>query len=288
LPELPEVETVLRSLLPKIEGKKINTVKVRHRDIVGWPPSAEKFSRMVCGKTFSGGYRRGKLLVFTLDNNQKLVFHLRMTGRLYFQETLQNPKKHAHFVLEFSGGGSLVFEDTRRFGRVYLVEAGEEDLAGNYGKLGPEPLDPNFDLESFSRALKGKKGKIKGVLLDQKFIAGLGNIYVDEILFRSKIHPEKQAPMLKEKEITKIFTNMKEILEEAIEGRGTTFRDYRDGENRSGDFQNLLEVYGREGEKCSHCEDLIERKKVAGRSSFFCPCCQKDDINDTGKTGKGK
>jgi len=286
LPELPEVETVLSSLLPKIKGKKIKTVRVRHKDVVGWPETAIKFSQGLCGKKISGGFRRGKLLLFTLDEEGKLIFHLRMTGRLYYSDKIYQPRKHAHLVLDFSGGGTLIFEDTRRFGRVYLVKTGEEKYAGNLEKLGPEPLDPEFDLKAFSQALKQKKGRIKGLLLNQSFIAGLGNIYVDEILFRSQIHPETSAQNLEDRAICRIYTSMKEILNEAIAGRGTTFRDYRDGEGRAGDFQDLLKVYGREGEKCPYCSDYIERKKVAGRSSFFCPCCQKDDVNDSGSVRK--
>ncbi len=286
MPELPEVETVLRSLLPKIKGKKINTVRVRHKDVVGWPKTVIKFSQGLCGKKISGGFRRGKLLLFTLNEEEKLIIHLRMTGRLFYMEKCYQPRKHAHLVLDFSGGGALIFEDTRRFGRVYLIKTGEEKYAGNLEKLGPEPLDPEFDLETFSGSLKQRKGRIKGLLLNQSFIAGLGNIYVDEILFRSQIHPETTAQHLDDRAISKIYSNMKEILNEAIAGRGTTFRDYRDGEGRAGDFQDLLKVYGREGKECPYCVEKIERKKVAGRSSFFCPCCQKDDKNDPGSIRK--
>ncbi len=286
MPELPEVETVLRSLLPKIKGKEINTVRVMHEDVVGWPGSVKEFSRGLFRKKVTGGFRRGKLLVFELNGGKKLIFHLRMTGRLYYRINPAPLEKHSHLVLEFVDGGTLIFEDTRRFGRVYLVAPGEECYAGNLEKLGPEPLGPDFDLEEFVRAFDKKKGRIKALLLNQSFIAGLGNIYVDEILFRSNIHPETPANNLEKHQIESIFLKMKEVLKEAIAGRGTTFRDYRDGEGRSGDFQNLLQVYGREGEKCPRCSDFIERKKVAGRSSFFCPCCQKDGINDPSSTGE--
>lgn len=288
MPELPEVETVLQSLLPILQGKTVNSVKINHPQVIGWPESPLIFARELTGLTFRNGHRRGKFLIFQMSDERRLIFHLRMTGQLFYQEENFSPAPHTHLILVLSGGGAVNFKDTRRFGRAYLLRPGEEKKAGNLERLGPEPLDPDFSRNDFKDVLKKRSGRIKSLLLNQCFLAGLGNIYVDEILFRSSVHPETPASRLKEEEMDRLYCNMRTILREAISGRGTTFRDYRDGTGQTGDFQGLLQVYGREGQNCPHCAEEIRRKKVAGRSSFFCPRCQKDDSYDPDSIGECK
>ncbi len=276
MPEWPEVETVLQTVLPKVKGKKIKNVQIMHRDIVGWPESPHCFEQELCGDTVIAGKRRGKYLIFLLAKGKKLVLHLRMTGVLQYYDTYPSEiMGHTHLIAFFSGGGSLHFVDPRRFGRIYLVGPSEVDKAGGLLNLGIEPLSPNFNLSYLFQLLQGKKGCIKGILLDQRVLAGLGNIYTDEVLYSSKIHPLEKGINISKEKCDILLAAIKRILNEAISLRGTTFRNYRDGSGAMGRFQNFLRVYGRQGEPCHSCGTPIMKIKVVGRSSFFCPHCQR-------------
>lgn len=276
MPELPEVETILRTVLPKIKGKTIINVEILHRDIVGWPESPDCLSRELCGDTIIAGKRRGKYLVFFLAKGKKLVLHLRMTGLLqYYDNCPPETMPHTHLIIRFSDSDSLHFVDLRRFGRIYLVAPSEVDKAGGLASLGIEPLSPAFNAAYLFQILQRKKACMKGILLDQKVLAGLGNIYADEVLFSSKIHPLEKGINISKGKSDLLLAAIKATLNEAISFRGTTFRDYRDGGGEKGRYQNFLKVYGRQGEHCYSCGTPITRIKVVGRSSFFCPKCQK-------------
>lgn len=277
MPELPEVETVKRSLENKVKGKKVGEMEFLVPGIIK-RPSPEEFASSFQGETFQGMDRRGKYLLFYLDSGKILVVHLRMTGQLIYCSPDTPQEKHLClvFVLEDKATGEinhLRYLDIRRFGCFYLLNPGES-LPGVV-KLGPEPLGEEFTLEYLKRALGNKKGKVKALLLDQELIAGIGNIYADEVLFRAGIFPEKSGMDLTEEEFSKLHQVIPQVLEESIQKRGTTISDYLDSEGKKGDFQNYLQIYGRPGEACLKCGSLIQKIKVGGRSTCFCPHCQK-------------
>ncbi len=287
MPELPEVETVLKTLLPKVHNRKITVVKVFHSQVIGWPDSPYLFAASLCGRVIEGGRRRGKFLILDLSGEKKLIIHLRMTGRLMCNgEGGLTP--HTHLLIKLQGQEYIHFVDTRRFGRVYFIGAGEEKKAGNLSSLGPEPLSKEFTLKYLQEGLRRRGARIKGMLLDQNFLAGLGNIYADEILYRSRVHPATPASSLSKEDMILLHKNIREVLKEAISRRGTTFRDYRDSFNRAGSFQNFLQVYGREGKECCRCGRMVMREKISGRSSHFCPGCQEmgKDVDSPGKCRK--
>lgn len=277
MPELPEVETVKRSLENKIRGKTVQSMEFLVPGIIK-RPSPEEFCSAFQGETFQGMGRRGKYLLFYLNSGKILVVHLRMTGQLIYCPPDHPQEKHLClvFVLEDKQTGDishLRYLDIRRFGCFYLLGPGES-LPG-VAKLGPEPLGEEFTLEYLKKALGNKKGKVKALLLDQELIAGIGNIYADEVLFRAGIFPEKPGLSLTEEEFTRLYQVIPEVLEESINKRGTTISDYLDSEGKKGDFQNYLQIYGRPGEACTKCGNLIQKTRVGGRSTCFCPHCQK-------------
>jgi formamidopyrimidine-DNA glycosylase len=242
MPELPEVETIREQLSRKIVGKKLD------------------------GKKITGLRRRGKILMIDFTDGSSLVIHLKLTGQLIFNG---KPSPHTRKVFYFSEGSQLIFNDTRKFGWWKKVRNTRQIES----QLGPEALE--IDLPTFKNNLKKHpQAKIKPLLMDQKFIAGLGNIYSDEILFTAKIHPLRQVKTLGDKEIKQIYQNIKKILLRAIQYRGTTEQYYRDACGQKGNYQQQLKVYQREGEKCSCCGTIIKRIKLAGRSAHFCPRCQ--------------
>ncbi|PIS17530.1 MAG: formamidopyrimidine-DNA glycosylase [Candidatus Nealsonbacteria bacterium CG09_land_8_20_14_0_10_42_14] len=243
MPELPEVETIRRQLEKKIVGKKLN------------------------GKKITAVRRRAKVLMIDFSDGTSLVFHLKLTGQLIFNG---QPLKHTRKVFKFSDGSKLVFNDVRKFGWWKIVK----DTGPMEKGFGPEAL--TVDLKTFADGLKKhSKTRIKPLLMDQKFIAGIGNIYSDEILFAARVHPLRRVKTLKDKEIELIHQNIKKILQKAIRYRGTTEQYYRDAYGKEGNYYNLLKAYQREGEKCSRCGTIIKRVKIGGRSAHFCPKCQK-------------
>lgn len=274
MPELPEVETVRRSLLGLLPHKKISRVEIFTPTLLA-AGDAAAFAALA-GHEFCDFGRRGKYLLFKFDNAERLVVHLRMTGKLLYHPAAEERQKHDHARFSFEDGSELVYNDTRKFGRFWLTD--EAGLAGVSGlaTLGPEPLDEGFSAAYLHGQLaRHPKAKLKAVLLDQTVVAGLGNIYADEVLFRAGVHPERAAAGLIPAEEERLAEAMREILQEAIASRGTTFRDYVDGNNQRGGYQEQLKVFQKQGEPCPNCGHTIERIKVAGRSSCFCPHCQK-------------
>jgi len=276
MPELPEVETVRRSLLPVVLEKPIEKVEIPYPRILQHI-TVQDFQAQLLGRRFLDLTRRGKYLIFDLEGELELVAHLRMTGRLiYYSDSAIARAKHTSAIFSFGSLGELRFEDVRKFGTLDLVKKGEYDQIKGLKELGVEPLSKEFTWQLLAEMTKGRSAKIKGLLLDQSKIAGLGNIYVDESLFLAKIHPERTAQSLKQAENKRLHRAIQEVLAEAIEGQGTTLRDYRTGYGREGSFQNKLQIYGKKGEKCPRCGVDLEHKKVAGRTSHYCPACQRE------------
>lgn len=274
MPELPEVETMSRGLQGAV-GKKI-------ADITSdWPRLIKGLRAADIAKELKGGaiksvFRRGKYLIFEIENKSGpsyLVFHPKMTGHPHLVESRPSDK-HIHFSILFKDGSWLAFRDVRKFSRFYLFKNLSE-LEEALG-LGPEPLDPGFSIDKFKAIIaRSPRKRIKDLLLDQARIAGIGNIYADESLWASKIHPERRSTSLETIEIDALYSHIREILKEAIKRKGSSVRTYRTPSGASGSYANLLKAYGRTGLPCPRCGAKIERKKVGGRSSHFCPQCQK-------------
>jgi len=278
MPELPEVETVKRDLQKKIKGKKIKDVVVNIDKILK-EPSLKEFIAKTDSRVIKEINRRGKYIIINLDSGEKLIIHLGMTGLLIYpfdQKSIEKViPKHNHLIFTFTDNTQLVFNDVRKFGKVYLV-CNINEVEG-ITKLGIEPLDEKFTQEVFIRMVRKKKNKVKSLLMKQEFITGLGNIYVNEVLHRANIHPLRVASSLSNEEMGKLFQEIKSVLSEAVESRGSTVADeaYRDTDGEKGKFAERLQVYARGGENCFKCGSSIEVIKIEGRSSFFCPQCQK-------------
>jgi formamidopyrimidine-DNA glycosylase len=278
MPELPEVETIRSQLQKLIVGKKIKEVKVGLPKMVKLPLG--KFRKAVIGATIKEVKRRAKILIFGLSNGWSILIHLKLSGRLIFRRKNEKlaPEDTAwnHLIYYFNDGSRLFHNDLRQFGYVKLVKSGELLDFFKKEKLGPEPLEKEFTLSEFSAILKRKpKAKIKQFLMDQTVIAGIGNLYSDEILFFADIHPLKRIADLKPAEIKKIFEGIKKILLEATKLKGSSVDLYLDASGKEGNYVPRIKVYGREGEKCQRCGTTIKRLKIGGRSAHFCPACQK-------------
>jgi len=274
MPELPEVETVKRSLEPYLAGEKITGVEIYYGGIVKEPEPAV-FRALVQDKEIKSLGRRGKYLLLNLSGDLTLVIHLRMTGRLTVTDRAQPVDKHTHLIFRLSGEKELRFTDVRKFGLVYLVPTGCWNSIGGLFTLGPEPLEEEFTLACLHEKVERKKNtKLKNFLLDQREIAGIGNIYADEILFEAGLHPERPLATLTPEEIKRLFCAIRSRLGAGVESRGTSFRDYVDGTGAKGNFQNELKVYGRGGEPCGKCGTQLVKSVVAGRGTVFCPRCQ--------------
>lgn len=273
MPELPEVETVKNTLKRHILGREIKCIKVYYPKIIEYP-SVDELEKNIKGKKVVDIDRLGKWIIFNLGDYY-LLSHLRMEGK-YFYKTENDPiSKHEHISIIFKDGLDLRYKDTRKFGRMYFVK--KEELFQNtpLSKLGLEPWDDRLDATYLKDKYTGKKLPIKTVLLDQEIIAGIGNIYADEILFLSRINPHREAKSLKEDELNKIIFNTRKVLEEAIKEGGTTIRSYTSEEGVTGLFQNNLLVHKREHEKCRICGNIILREKINTRSTYYCSECQK-------------
>ena len=271
MPELPEVETVARGLRSPLIGRTIAGVHVGWPRIVARPPEDE-FAKAIVGRKVGSVGRRGKYVVITLDRGYLLV-HLKMSGRLQVLPADEPVDKHVHLLLDLDGGWQLRFRDVRKFGRVYLVEDPAEVTAG----LGPEPLSDDFTLPEFRRLLARRRGRLKSLLLNQHFLAGLGNIYADEALYDSHLHPLRSADSLTPDEQARLYRSIRSVLSRAVESRGTTLSDggYTDARGEMGGYQERIAVYGRGGKPCLRCQSTIERTVIGGRSAHFCPRCQQ-------------
>ncbi|MEG6584626.1 DNA-formamidopyrimidine glycosylase [Dendrosporobacter sp. 1207_IL3150] len=274
MPEMPEVETVRRTLVDKITGCRITNVEIKLPRLIKWP-SADEFKAIITDRTIASLGRNGKYLLLHLDNGIIVVIHLRMTGRLYYVSGDEINDKFTRIVFALDNGDKLLYSDSRTLGTLYAMQVNELWRISGLFSLGPEPLSPEFTLEYLRSIINKSKGKIKAILLNQKYIGGLGNIYVDECLAIAGINPERTANSLNEEEIEKLHSAINKVIADGIEHGGTTFRDYRDGTGKSGTHQHHLIVYGRKGQPCIRCSTPIEKKEVAGRGTHFCPVCQK-------------
>lgn len=273
MPELPEVETVRRSLREALRGRRI--VEVTR---IAWPrtiaaPPPEAFRELLRDRPVLDVDRRGKYVILRLDRDEALVVHLRMTGRLTIAPADAQPDAHTHVALLLDDGRLLLFRDTRKFGRMWLLD--REGLALLEHKLGPEPLDDALTAEEFRTLLRRRRGRLKPLLLDQSLIAGLGNIYVDEALWLGKLHPLRSVPSLDDSEVDALYSAIRTVLALAVDNRGTTFSDYRDGWGYRGDNQQFLKVYDRAGQPCPRCGTPIERIVVGQRGTHVCSLCQQ-------------
>ncbi|WP_456434565.1 DNA-formamidopyrimidine glycosylase [Thermosulfuriphilus sp.] len=266
MPELPEVETVVKDLSPRLLGRRIIALTILLPKVLRQPPSA--FSALV-GQRIFGLERRGKIIIIHLSRGLSLLIHLKLTGRLVHGK---NQPDHTHVIFELDDGSRLFYADLRQFGFLDLVETSKLEEHRAIAHLGPDPFE--ISLETFMAGLYQRARKIKALLLDQGFISGLGNIYTDEALFRAGVHPERSAKDLSPEEAKRLFKSIREVLKEAISCRGSTVRDYVDGQGRAGGFQTRHCVYQRQGHPCRRCGTAIVRKTVAGRSTHFCPSCQ--------------
>lgn len=273
MPELPEVETVRRVLEPQLRGRRVIKAAAARPEVIARPAFPE-FCRWTESSVIRSMGRRGKFLLVYLDNGATMILHLRMTGRLICAAADFPARRHTHVAFSLDNGMELRFIDTRRFGRLWLVRPGEEDDFSGIGRLGPEPFDETFSPEYLEQKLGKSAAAVKQGLLDQSVVAGIGNIYADETLFEAKINPRTPARGITKKGWKKLAMAARQVLERAIAGNAVTPEEYLAGEG--GEYRhNDFFVYGREGEGCRVCGAVIERGKIGGRGSRYCPRCQK-------------
>lgn len=273
MPELPEVETVKETLKQYIIGKTINKVIVRYDKMIHGMSSLD-FQNKLVGHTFSDINRYGKYLFFILDD-MVLISHLRMEGKYFIKSANDSYEKHEHIIFSFTDGSSLRYHDTRKFGTMEIVNKGEEYQIDSIRKMGLEPFEPDFSGSYLQSKVKNSQRPIKVFLLDQNTLSGLGNIYVDEVLFRTNLHPETPVNLLIEDDFNQLAIATKDVLTKAISLGGTTIRSYLSSLGVTGRFQNELMVHMRENQLCFHCQTPIIKIKVGGRGTYLCPTCQK-------------
>lgn len=270
MPELPEVETIVQALRQPLLGRAILEVRSDWPRHVGEPSLAELQERIRGLHIFAIG-RRGKYLRFDLDKGEYLLIHLKMSGQLMVIAADTPSDKHVHTVFALDNGDELRFRDIRKFGRVYLVTDPETIL----GKLGPEPLSSSFSAELLFQRLQKRRRILKPLLLDQTFIAGIGNIYADEALYHARLHPKRYSHTLTDSEVDKLFVGIRKALLLGLENDGASIDNYRKPDGSQGEMQQALVAYGREGEPCYRCSHAMVRVVLGGRSTFFCPECQQ-------------
>jgi len=290
MPELPEVETIVRDLNKKVLGRAFIDVWTDSKKIVKKPQNFEEFKKEIKRRKIEKVKRRGKNILLELSGGKALLVHQKLTGHLLLgnwekerevwkpQATgpLEDPmNRFLHLIFWLDDGKQLALSDLRKFAKVELWDSQKLVKSKELKSLGPEPLEKSFTFQKFQEVLKQKKRKIKQILMDQTAIAGIGNIYSDEILFTAKIHPFKEVSKLNKLELKRIYQAIKKILKKAIELRGESISDFRDLEGKKGYFDKIRKAYRREGEKCPRCGTQIKRIKLGGRSAHFCPKCQK-------------
>jgi formamidopyrimidine-DNA glycosylase len=274
MPELPEVETIARSLQPRIKGRAVAAIELVYRPLLR--TGGRKGLEALRGRRVIRVRRRGKMLLIECEGSRTLVFHLKMTGQFLFAKEGTPRDKHVRLVVHFEDGrNELRFRDVRKFGFLLCLEGEPESACRELAGLGPEPLD--VGLPEFRALLAGRRGRIKSLLLDQTRIAGVGNIYADETLFDARIHPETPTSSLRADAVERLYGSMRKILASAVEAGGSTLTDagYHDAEGNAGDFQFSHKVYDRKGEPCLVCGTPIKMKRIGGRSSHLCPSCQR-------------
>ena len=283
MPELPEVETVRRGLAPVMEGVRIARAQVNRPDL-RWPLPPAMAERLT-GRRVERLRRRSKYILADLDGGETLLIHLGMSGRILvsgdplgrFVHDHPAPEKHDHVVREMESGARITFNDPRRFGAMDLLQTAEAAAHRLLAGLGPEPLGNDFHEVHLVAALRGRRSPVKALLLDQRIVAGLGNIYVCEALFRTGISPIRQAGRISARRVASLVPAIRQVLTDAIDAGGSSLRDYRQADGELGYFQHSFDVYGREGAPCRTpgCTSVIARTVQSGRSSFYCPTCQR-------------
>jgi formamidopyrimidine-DNA glycosylase len=288
MPELPEVETTITDLKKKVLGRTFVDVWSDFKKMVK-KPDFERFKKEIAGKRIKNIKRRAKIIIFELSEEKTLLIHQKLTGHLLVGkwekkggnwENCSTPlsekvNTYIHLIFWLDNDLMIAFSDLRKFAWAELWDTKELEESDKLKKLGPEPLEKDFTFEKFEEVLKGRKAKIKQVLMNQEVIAGIGNIYSDEILFKARVHPFKKTNDLSGKDLKNIYSAIGETLTKAIELRGESFADWRDIEGKKGFFDKERKVYQREGESCSRCGEKIKRKKINNRSAHFCSKCQK-------------
>ncbi|MDC0335279.1 bifunctional DNA-formamidopyrimidine glycosylase/DNA-(apurinic or apyrimidinic site) lyase [Pseudodesulfovibrio sp.] len=269
MPELPEVEVIARGLHGSLVGRRLDTVA--HVDLTRLSEPEASLVPKLGGRFVERVYRRAKVLLIALDDGLTLVFHLKMTGRVVHGPA-RGPEKHDRLLLRLDDGSMLSFTDIRKFGYVRSFAPGELDTWEFLKKAGPEPLET--DSEALADRIIQRKGRIKALLLDQTVVVGVGNIYADEALFRAGIHPETRGHRISRAKAKRLFSELQDVLRQAIAENGSSIRDYVNADGDAGAFQNSFNVYGKKGEACTACGRKLEALKVAGRTSTFCPKCQ--------------
>jgi formamidopyrimidine-DNA glycosylase len=270
MPELPEVETYIRELAPLLQGRSIVDVQVFWPRVVA-APDVSTFVRTMVGRRFQGFERRGKYLIFALSGGETLVVHLRMTGDLRVHPQATPADKHTRVVCTLDDGQDLHYRDQRKFGRIWLVSDPEQVTHG----LGPEPLDSNFTAEILSKCLVGRRASIKALLLNQRLVAGIGNIYADEALFLAGIDPRRPGGDLTGEENARLHAAIGTVLQQGIAMRGSSLVNYAPPNGVKGSFQEHHNVFRRTGEPCPRCGEPIRRERLAQRSTHFCAFCQR-------------
>jgi formamidopyrimidine-DNA glycosylase len=274
VPELPEAETIARDLRDRIVGARIKGVQLIHSDILGPDLSPARFRTELKGKRFAGVGRRGKKVLLEVEGDLTILVNLGMTGRLIVSDSPRADEfRHVAVRFDLDDGRALLYDDMRRFGSLELHTP--ESLAEREQELGVEPLSDEFTGKLLHTLTSRSRTPIRNWLLDQRRVAGIGNIYASEALWHAKIHPARPANSLSAKEASELRDALRKVLQDAIAARGTTISDYRDSSGEEGGYSARLQVYGRAGEPCPRCGTPIERIVISNRSAFFCPKCQK-------------
>lgn len=272
MPEMPEVETVRRGLIEQVLNKRITHVEIRYQNLI--TGDVDEFIETVTGAVISNIGRRAKFLLIELDNGYTIISHLRMEGKYRVSADPNAIDKHSHAIFTLDDGQMVIYNDVRKFGRMQLWPTDKLSENKSLKKLGPEPLAADFTFENIKPRIMRHRKDIKTVLLDQSVMGGLGNIYVDEVLWQAKIHPETKADHLTDEEIKDIIKCSNSEIDMAIKSGGSTIRTYLDANGHKGNMQDRLKVYGKEGQPCPRCGTEIVKIKVGGRGTHFCPKCQ--------------
>ena len=274
MPELPEVETIVADLRPHLVGRTIVHCELRFPSIVRHP-EPERFIDSITGLRIEGVGRRGKFMLIALGEGRLLVVHLGMSGQLRLVDATAENENHTHVILDLDDNRHLRYRDPRRFGRLLLGTEDELLMSGTLPKLGPEPIDPTFDADELYKRFRKRRAPLKALLLDQAMVAGVGNIYADESLYRARLRPDRAAGSLSRKSVRRLHESLRDSLETAIRNRGSSVDTYRDAWGEVGNQQESLLVYGRAGQPCFTCGRPLSIVRIAGRSTVFCRRCQR-------------
>jgi len=289
MPELPEVETTVNGLNKKVLNRTFVDIWSDWKKLIKKPNNFEKFKKELKGKKVKKVWRRAKNIIFDLSSDYSLLIHQKMTGHILvggwkLENRIWKPIKNGplsekinlyiHLLFKLDNGEMIALSDVRKFAKAELWKTKDLLNSKEFMGLGPEPLEKDFSFKKFQNLFKGKKGKVKQIIMKPEFIAGIGNIYASEALWWAKIHPGKDISKLNEKELKSLYNSIRKVLTKGIKLGGDSFSDYRNVEGKKGDFEDESRVYQKENEKCVRCKTLIEKIIIGGRSSFFCPHCQ--------------